>query len=242
MFISEDFIDQFVSNNNSEFAAFVIILFILFGVDLIFNSHYLVLCYKYKTYNFENRANYLDFRNRFSYFRKLDTKPRLSLDTISKICRFFINLRYLIWFLGDYRTLEQRGYSHKLALSLRIYFFILLGYCMLILVIGLFLCGIFITSDLSLTNMDLDFQLTSSSVLTGDIIVDLTTIDKPADLECVICMDLDSDKSWNELPICHHKFHGDCISEWINKGNNGCPICRNNILTTTIVNNANITG
>ena len=42
--------------------------------------------------------------------------------------------------------------------------------------------------------------------------------------ECCICLDIDSTESWSILP-CGHKFHGVCISNWINT-HKTCPICR----------------
>jgi len=47
----------------------------------------------------------------------------------------------------------------------------------------------------------------------------ITNVDK----ECSICLDNNSIE-WVELK-CKHKFHYDCINNWINI-NNTCPICR----------------
>lgn len=46
--------------------------------------------------------------------------------------------------------------------------------------------------------------------------------------ECCICMDIDNNQPWIILP-CDHKFHGTCISRWIERHNNTCPMCRVNI-------------
>ena len=42
--------------------------------------------------------------------------------------------------------------------------------------------------------------------------------------ECCICMDTDNNSEWSILP-CGHKFHGQCISQWL-RSNQTCPICR----------------
>ena len=41
--------------------------------------------------------------------------------------------------------------------------------------------------------------------------------------ECSICMDI-GNTSWSMLQ-CGHKFHGECISQWL-RSNQTCPICR----------------
>ena len=48
-------------------------------------------------------------------------------------------------------------------------------------------------------------------------------------LNCAICLNIlenDIISKWK----CNHKFHNICISTW----NNGCPICRNNVLIEDI--------
>jgi hypothetical protein len=47
--------------------------------------------------------------------------------------------------------------------------------------------------------------------------------------ECCICMDIDNTQTWVILP-CGHKFHGPCISSWLNT-HQTCPICRLNIIS-----------
>ncbi len=42
--------------------------------------------------------------------------------------------------------------------------------------------------------------------------------------ECCICMDSDNKNQWSML-LCGHKFHGECISQWL-RSNQTCPICR----------------
>jgi len=42
-------------------------------------------------------------------------------------------------------------------------------------------------------------------------------------IECPICLDK-NDKLWVTTK-CNHRFHGDCLNEWINISNT-CPICR----------------
>ena len=46
---------------------------------------------------------------------------------------------------------------------------------------------------------------------------------------CVICLD---DKNTNLMKVlpCNHKFHDDCLNQYLNKGvNDLCPICRYNL-------------
>jgi len=45
--------------------------------------------------------------------------------------------------------------------------------------------------------------------------------------ECCICMDIGNNQSWIVLP-CDHKFHGSCISRWLDI-HNTCPVCRLNM-------------
>jgi len=47
--------------------------------------------------------------------------------------------------------------------------------------------------------------------------------------ECCICMDIDNTQTWVILP-CGHKFHGPCISSWLNN-HQTCPVCRLNIIS-----------
>jgi len=42
--------------------------------------------------------------------------------------------------------------------------------------------------------------------------------------ECCICMDIGNNSEWSILQ-CGHKFHGQCISQWL-RSNQTCPICR----------------
>ena len=43
--------------------------------------------------------------------------------------------------------------------------------------------------------------------------------------ECVICYESLKDKPSNVLP-CGHSFHRECIHNWLTRGNNTCPTCR----------------
>lgn len=51
----------------------------------------------------------------------------------------------------------------------------------------------------------------------------------PADTQCAICMDHDSDTThqWRRLH-CEHYFHKSCIDQWFNR-NVHCPVCRADI-------------
>ena len=53
--------------------------------------------------------------------------------------------------------------------------------------------------------------------------------DVPADTQCAICMDRDSDttQEWRRLH-CEHYFHTSCIDQWFNR-NMLCPVCRADI-------------
>ena len=52
-----------------------------------------------------------------------------------------------------------------------------------------------------------------------------------AEMECIICWDLFKDREYVTRLNCHeqHFFHTRCIKEWIKKGNNSCPLCRDTI-------------
>lgn len=49
--------------------------------------------------------------------------------------------------------------------------------------------------------------------------------------ECVICLD-EEEKEWREL-VCHHRFHRQCIEDWI-AIRAKCPMCMKNIKDNTI--------
>jgi hypothetical protein len=49
--------------------------------------------------------------------------------------------------------------------------------------------------------------------------------------ECSICLDKDYTQTWTILP-CAHKFHGSCVSTWL-QTNQTCPICRFNIISNS---------
>jgi hypothetical protein len=42
--------------------------------------------------------------------------------------------------------------------------------------------------------------------------------------ECAICLDFEGNHNVVELP-CKHKYHRECISQWLQKVNN-CPLCK----------------
>ncbi|KAL3068633.1 hypothetical protein niasHS_016039 [Heterodera schachtii] len=47
------------------------------------------------------------------------------------------------------------------------------------------------------------------------------------EFECAICLDpIPRGTSVKPLPACNHVFHEDCLSTWLQGGNNSCPICR----------------
>ena len=46
------------------------------------------------------------------------------------------------------------------------------------------------------------------------------------DNTCIICYNEINEESFvTDLPICHHKYHHSCISEWF-KINSKCPLCK----------------
>ncbi len=46
---------------------------------------------------------------------------------------------------------------------------------------------------------------------------------------CTICLEnFDISSDVKQLPICHHIFHRNCLTEWFLYHNN-CPMCRTNI-------------
>ena len=50
--------------------------------------------------------------------------------------------------------------------------------------------------------------------------------------DCIICWDVFRDKQYVSILNCHnqHFFHTKCIKDWIKKGNNSCPLCRQSII------------
>lgn len=52
-----------------------------------------------------------------------------------------------------------------------------------------------------------------------------------AEMECIICWELFRNREYVTRLNCHeqHFFHTRCIKEWIKKGNNSCPLCRQTI-------------
>ncbi len=50
---------------------------------------------------------------------------------------------------------------------------------------------------------------------------------------CPICLELMSEDCFETR--CDHKFHGECLTKWLNK-NNTCPSCRINIKTNPELN------
>ena len=52
-----------------------------------------------------------------------------------------------------------------------------------------------------------------------------------AEMECIICFELFKNREYVTRLNCHeqHFFHTRCIKEWIKKGNNSCPLCRETI-------------
>ena len=51
--------------------------------------------------------------------------------------------------------------------------------------------------------------------------------------ECVICLD-DVETEWRELE-CHHRYHKQCIENWIIVRAT-CPLCMKNIKNTEVIN------
>ena len=49
--------------------------------------------------------------------------------------------------------------------------------------------------------------------------------------DCIICWDVFRNKEYVSILNCHnqHFFHTKCIKDWIRKGNNSCPLCRQSI-------------
>ena len=55
------------------------------------------------------------------------------------------------------------------------------------------------------------------------------------DDKCSICLETLMFNS--KMTICNHKFHKDCIYEWIKNDKNTCPLCRTNLSTCSNCNN-----
>lgn len=45
---------------------------------------------------------------------------------------------------------------------------------------------------------------------------------------CSICQDNMTDKNMPIITKCHHLYHEQCLMEWIQRGQNDCPLCRGN--------------
>lgn len=78
--------------------------------------------------------------------------------------------------------------------------------------------------------MHLRYQIAHPSIqppqIELDILVDVN-IDVPRqDTECPICLDI-GEESWAGLK-CGHKFHLECIEDWLRIKRN-CPVCRENL-------------
>jgi len=51
---------------------------------------------------------------------------------------------------------------------------------------------------------------------------------------CAICLEnFDSSSEVKQLPICHHVFHTNCLTEWLLRHGN-CPMCRTRILSNQL--------
>ena len=48
--------------------------------------------------------------------------------------------------------------------------------------------------------------------------------------DCPICLDSFYRNSPIIILLCNHKFHEKCIIEWLNKDNNSCPLCREDVI------------
>ena len=48
--------------------------------------------------------------------------------------------------------------------------------------------------------------------------------------DCPICLDSFHKNSPIIILLCNHKFHEQCIIGWLNKDNNSCPLCREDII------------
>tara|TARA_B100000745_G_scaffold4949_1_gene4117 strand:+ start:641 stop:1054 length:414 start_codon:yes stop_codon:yes gene_type:complete len=48
--------------------------------------------------------------------------------------------------------------------------------------------------------------------------------------DCPICLDSFHRNSPIIILLCNHKFHEQCIIGWLNKDNNSCPLCREDII------------
>ena len=52
---------------------------------------------------------------------------------------------------------------------------------------------------------------------------------KKRSYECAICLDDEIPQNSIARTQCNHYFHKDCINDWVETGNNTCPICRSRI-------------
>jgi hypothetical protein len=69
---------------------------------------------------------------------------------------------------------------------------------------------------------------------------DETNVAKP---ECMICLspyEMGETIAWAKAEECVHVFHKECITEWLLKDHDDCPLCRTNILFLDPTNNEKI--
>jgi len=57
---------------------------------------------------------------------------------------------------------------------------------------------------------------------------------------CAICLDIYNDGDQLKCLPCGHEFHMACIEEWIRNHNSSCPSCRQQLTTTTLVEENNV--
>ncbi|KAJ1914125.1 hypothetical protein H4219_004921 [Mycoemilia scoparia] len=50
--------------------------------------------------------------------------------------------------------------------------------------------------------------------------------------KCTICLDEFIEGADLLVPTCHHGFHNDCLTSWLTKGANSCPICKIKVIET----------
>jgi hypothetical protein len=60
--------------------------------------------------------------------------------------------------------------------------------------------------------------------------IPLITVNNNQNEECCICLETDIIQPWSMLP-CGHKFHGSCVSTWL-QTHQTCPVCRLDITAT----------
>jgi hypothetical protein len=160
---------------------------------------------RYEYAHFKRYGTIFSSINEFEEWKKgLYPKSRILFSMVEFIIKivYFVNTFPLVC---KFRNLCQIGESifkiHILAL--------IISYITVTFFSIAILCFIYFPSNRQLENISLQIPI---------------LVINNQNEECCICLDSDNTNPWSILP-CGHKFHGQCISQWLSS-NHTCPICR----------------